>query len=139
MILLAGSILISIIVGIFIGYLIGSHGSKVIDGSIQDVKDKVDEVHNKAESIKDDLAVIENIVSTVKDVVPESAKKVIADDTDILSSKAIDFVEEQIKELDKFTAKDKEDSPVAGDVKAGGSSNVVASTTVEKPHGIVAG
>ena len=150
MILLVGSIVIALIIGGFVGYLIGSHGSKVIDGSIQDVKDRVDQVHTKAESIKDDLEVIEHIVNTVKDSVPDSAKQLISDGADVLSSKAVDFVEEQIKELDNITSKDKEETPAiageavvgeakAGESKVGDTSDVAQTATVDKPHGIVAG
>lgn len=141
MILLVGSIVVALLIGGLIGYIIGSHSAKAISQSIEGVKDKVDQVHTKAESIKDDLIAIEGIANTIKDATPDSVKDVVKEETSKVGDDITNFVENEVKELDAVT--DSKEDAVASEASASTDDTktetaVAGDGTVAKT-GIVAG
>lgn len=130
MILLIISVLIALILGLCIGMVIGSKHKKVVDSAITDVKDKVDNVHTKADSLKDDMIAIEGKVDTIKDVISTLADIIGKDNVDKLETSAKDFVTDEINQLDKIVGSDGSKvkllveqptvaQPKAGEVKTG--------------------
>lgn len=65
---------ICIILGGLGGYLIGTKGFKNFSTVVEELKDKVEGIHTKTDSIKDDLVVIEGVANTIKGLLPDSEK-----------------------------------------------------------------